>query len=701
MSMTIRDVVFPRDLRLPAAADRPREVSDAAEMIRIVRARWRFFRNVCLAVIAASLVVVIALPSTYSTSAVVMLEPRKNNVTDQTSVLSETPTDPASIQNQIQLLTSRDLAARVVEKLQLDRDPELSGAARRFPFNLFGWLRGETTDQDMRDAAVSAFLKHLTVEAVGLSTTITVTFSSHDPHKAALIANTVVDSYLDMQAAIKYDVAQRTTAWLLDRIRQLGQQAQAAEANVQRYKVENNLTDTSNGESLVDQQLAAINAQLVGARENLAAKEAENARIVSLLQSGRAADVSQIVSSPLIIQLREQQADVIRTEALLAARYGPRHPKMIAAESQKRDLAAKIGEEVARIAGSVQNEAAVARAQVHSLEESLQRVEGEAAGQNMARVKLQSLEANAASTRSMYESFVSRLRETQGQDALRILDARMISHAPVPNAPSWPPRFAIVAASIPAGFLLGLLVVLLAERFDGVMRFETREEDPPQRDPLKETPVLAEVSGSPANLVADQPNSAAAQAMRLLARRVATPVHGLRPIIVLVTSLYQHEGQTGIALALARAAAQSGSRVVLFDGNLRMPAAALQAGLQAAPAAIAEVLNGNARLSRSVQRDPRSSALILSGPAHNSNPHEVWASLAMEKLTAYFRQVCDLVIVDGVPIVPGSELPLIAGHCDAMIVVAAANDAPRPELRAALDYVRSTANLPVGLVFTR
>ena len=198
------------------------------------------------------------------------------------------------------------------------------------------------------NSVVNIFLKRLSVEAIGLSTTFNVTFSSRDPEKAALIANTVVDTYIETQAAVKFDVTQRTTAWLLDRIRQLGQQVQLAEANVQRYKSENNLNDTPAGGSLVDQQLAAINAQLVEARANLAAREAENERVVSLLRAGHAADVSQIVSSPLIVQLREQQADAIRQEALLATRYGPRNPKLIAANrkgaistprSKKRSIA--------------------------------------------------------------------------------------------------------------------------------------------------------------------------------------------------------------------------------------------------------------------------------------------------------------------------------------------------------------------------
>jgi uncharacterized protein involved in exopolysaccharide biosynthesis/Mrp family chromosome partitioning ATPase len=663
--------------------------ADVVQFVQVVRQRWPLFRNVCLSVIAAALLAAFLLPSIYSTSAVVMLEPRKNNVTQQTSVLSETPTDPASIQNQIQLLTSRDLAARVVEKLDLEDDPEFVGGS--VPLNPLHWFEPMLPSK-RSSAAIGALLRHLSVSAVGLSTTITVTVWSRDPAKAALIADTVVQTYLDMQAAVRLDVTQHTTDWLLDRIRLLGQQVQSAEANIQRYKNENNLTDTSGG-SLIDQQMAAINSQLVIAREDLAAKQAQDERIKSLVDSGHAADVSQIVSSPLIIQLREQQTDLIRQEANFSTRYGPRHPKMIAAENQKRDLDAKIAEEVTRIAGTVQNEVVVARAQVRSLEDSLQRAENEAAGQNMARVKLQSLMANAASTRSMYESFVSRLRETQGQDLFDV-DARQISHAPVPGTPSSPPRVLIALASVPAGLLFGLLAVLLAEKFGTGTAVELRGTPVPAP---RAVPVLAEMPAAAiqhcAQIAVDYPMSAPGQALRGIAMRVAAR----RPCVIAVTSLDPRDGQSSFAAGLARATAQLGLRTILLDGNLRLPAAATQAGLVAPQASWVDVLRGTARLSQSMQKDPRSPMLFMAGTAGGVDPRAVWASAPAAKLMAHLRRVCDIVIIDAVAIAPGGELPLIARLSDAVVVVTA----PNPGLVGALAHLKASTTAPAGLVIAR
>ena len=182
---------------------------------------------------------------------------------------------------------------------------------------------------------------------------------------------------------------------------QLAQQVQAGESAIAQYKAAHNLVNSAQGNSLVDQQLVAINALLIAAQSDLAEKKANYDRVLAMVRSGNTADVSQVVASPLIVQLRTQQGYLIRQEADLSARYGPNHPKMIAIRAQKRDLESKVAQEAARVADSIASDLAVARAHVGSIEASLTRVEKQAAGDDISRVKLNALVANLASTRTM------------------------------------------------------------------------------------------------------------------------------------------------------------------------------------------------------------------------------------------------------------------------------------------------------------
>ena len=70
-----------------------------ADFVRVARARKGLIVSVAVAAIALTLIVLLLLPTLYSASAVVMLDSRKNNVADQSAVLSSLPTDPATVQN--------------------------------------------------------------------------------------------------------------------------------------------------------------------------------------------------------------------------------------------------------------------------------------------------------------------------------------------------------------------------------------------------------------------------------------------------------------------------------------------------------------------------------------------------------------------------------------------------------------------------
>ncbi|HEY0283442.1 MAG TPA: exopolysaccharide transport family protein, partial [Rhizomicrobium sp.] len=643
---------------------------------------------------------------------------RKNNVADQSSVLSALPTDAPSVQNQIQVLSSRELAERVIGKLKLYDDPEFNPALNGNaapgigdvvrllnPAN-WGAPRPGAGAGYQRDAIVNAFLNRLDVSALGLSTSITVTFTSRDPAKAARIANALADAYTEDQVAIKVSAARKATQWLTDRMHQLAQQVQAGESAIAQYKAEYNLVDSAQGSSLVDQQLVAINALLIAARSDLAEKKANYDRVQAMVRSGNTVDVSQVVASPLIVQLRSQEGYLIRQEADLSARYGPNHPKMIAIRTQKRDLENKVAQEAARVADSVASDLAVARAHVGSIQASLAQVEKQAAGDDISRIKLNALQANLASTRTMYESFVTRLRATQDQDDIQNPESRVISRAPIPNAPSSPHRLLFFAASLPAGLLLGVLLALLAERFQpppprpGRRPFEPAAPATAKPAPAL-PPILGEIQATSdmraADFVVDNPGAPYSRALSSLLSRM-TPARAGRGRVVALTALGSDAGRAVIALGLARVAASQGLRTVLVDGDFTRPAIAPAVGYRSVPAGIVELLDGSAPLSLALLKDPRSAAFVLSAARPTGAAEALWTSPKMAELLNYFRQNCDFVIIAAAPAL--TDMPFLARLCDQVVLIAP-GQAPQAVLETAARTLTACRAPQAGLIVTR
>src|SRR5262249_2242045 len=133
---------------------------------------------------------------------------------------------PASLQNQIQLLSSRGLAEKVIAKLKLEDDPEFNPAMARpglgqllsdlrAILNPRNWFEnGATALQRPHDRVLDNFAKHVGAGPNGLSTAITVTATSRDADKAARIANEMVSAYIADQIAIKRNAAGSASSWL-------------------------------------------------------------------------------------------------------------------------------------------------------------------------------------------------------------------------------------------------------------------------------------------------------------------------------------------------------------------------------------------------------------------------------------------------------------------------------------------------------
>lgn len=670
-----------------------------SDLIRVGAKRLALILTTATVIVAATIIALLLWPSTYSAATLVMLDQRTNNIAQNSSVLSSLPTDPVSVQNQIQILTSRDLVARVIADLKLYEDPE------------FAKPDAITGEMPSADTVIDNFERHLTVEAVGLSTTISITFKSSDAKKAAAIANALAAAYLADQVDYQDEATRQTTTWLLDRIRALARQVQGAEMAVQQYRAQNNLTDTEGGASLIDQQLMAESAALVQAKSDLAQKQAISTHVNSMIATGQGADVSQVVSSPLIIQLRTQEAELLRQEAQLSSKYGPRHPKIVDIESQKENLQDKIVQEAMRIGGSAANDVAVARANVGSLAGSLKTLENSASADSLKRVKLKALEANAASTRTMYEAFVTRLRETQGSVGLP--SARVISTAAVPEQPSSPKRTLIAAASIPIGLLIGLLLALIAERASPAVGYRPRptwQPAPatvvaaaPAVDPLRGATVLGDIpdyeSLRAADVVIDRPYDIYARSVDALLARLAPQARGIGGKVIALTAADQSEGRTALATALARTATQRGLRAIVIDSDFQMPRAALAMGLNPGDLGLQDVLSGTSPLSQSLVRDSRSAALLLS-PArlHGSNGQFL---SALPQLIAYLKRSFDLIIVDCPAPSCASASRYFLPLSDAAVLLVRWQTTPRAAVTQTIDTLQALRVPATGVVFAR
>jgi len=690
---------------------------DLVVLLRILRVRREIILGTAAAVIALTLVVLFALTPLYSASSIVMLDQQKNNIEDVASVLSGLPTDQAGVLNQVQILTSRELAGHVISKLNLKDDPYFSSATKSWTkylafLNPLSWLNGGSKARDdaagvdaERNALIDRFEKNMTVAPIGLSTAIKVTYESPDAQEATRIDNAIADAYVEDQLNAKFEATQKATRWLADRIQDLSRQSQTADAAVQQYRAANGLVEAATGGSVVDDQMTAISGQLVIAKADLAEKQATYAHIAQLQQEGHAADISQAVSSVLIGQLRNQEATLMQQEADLSSKYGSRNPKMLDIESQKANLQAKINEEVNRVVQSVANDVSIAQAQVGSLQASLDHIEDQSGKQNQLKVKLAQLQSAASSAKSMYEAFLSKLNQTQDQQGIQTPDARIISRAEVPIYTSYPNKLLVLGAAIPGGILLGLMFAFMMERLDSGFRTTYQIES------MLGLPVLATIpevlnsnkdnGADPVDRIIDRPMSSFSESIRGLQLALTLSNVDKQPKVIVVTSSVPGEGKTTIAASLARLAARSGLKTIIVDGDLRRPMVAHTMGLGVSTLGILEVVVGSHSLDQCLIKDPRSDALILPCAKKPISPSDLLSSQAMNNLVANLAKTFDFVVIDSAPVLPVNDTKILGQLADAVLFVTRWEKTPREGVSNALRALADVHAPVAGIALAR
>src|SRR3954452_12076063 len=139
-------------------------------------------------------------PARYMATAQLLMDTRR---ADQPTAYANI--DQSTVESQVETLRSQRIALGVIDKLALANDPEFNrrGLVTRF-FSAIGLEDAppQTAAEQLRKT-IDAFRRQLTVSRLGPSYVANVAFLSTDGVKAALIANEVVDTYIEDQLSAR------------------------------------------------------------------------------------------------------------------------------------------------------------------------------------------------------------------------------------------------------------------------------------------------------------------------------------------------------------------------------------------------------------------------------------------------------------------------------------------------------------------
>jgi succinoglycan biosynthesis transport protein ExoP len=630
--------------------------------------------------------------------------------------------DPDYYQTQYTILRSRPLAERVIRKLKLQESPEFKARPKaRFDFDpkrpilwlaknlnparLFrrssaakGAIGSNTAiNRGVDPGLVNAIISRLDVSPMKDSKMVVdLSFTGRYPHIIAQIANAVAEEYINMSMEAKIEAAQKMMKKLNEQLDQQKEKVEGSEITLQKFKERQNIVSLEEKQNIVVQRLSQLNSLVTSAKTERIAIETRYRELSKLTdQPEMIESLPSILSNAMIQQLKTDYVALQRKYSELSKKYGTKHPKMIEVGSQIALMKKKIGLEVKKNVNSLMTEYKVAQSKETTLMEALEKQKKEALELNRKAIDYGILQRDAESNRQMYNILINKLKEVDLSSDLKSTNIRIIDPAQIPGNPIGPNKgFNILFAAF-VGFGLGVVFAFFLEYIDTSMK--TPEDIKRIQVPYMGFIPTFHRNGYSELIVQEDPKSLISESYRTLRTGILFSGSKPSPQFIQITSAGPQEGKTITTANVATVMAQSGSRVLIVDCDMRKPRIHEIFGLPNARG-LSDLLVDGEEWASFIKNTKIPNLDLLSCGSIPANPSELLSSKRMQRLLTLLGDKYDRIIMDSPPVLAVTDSILLSRLVEGIILVVGAGASSKNGVSRAVELLKEVNSRIVGAV---
>ena len=193
------------------------------------------------------------------------------------------------------------------------------------------------------------------------------------------------------------------------------------------------------------------------------------------------------------------------------------------------------------------------------------------------------------------------------------------------------------------------------------------------------------------------PRSPIAEQFRTLRTNItfSSPDSDIRTIVV--TSASPGEGKSTAAANLAVVFAQEGKRVLLIDGDMRIPTTHYTFHMGNAQG-LSSVLTRQISAEEAIRPTAVENLDLLTCGPIPPNPAELIGSKSMDGLIQNLKEVYDLIIFDAPPVLSVADGQLLANKCEGTILVINSGETEKERASKAKEAILSSNSRLIGAV---
>ncbi|RAZ92512.1 exopolysaccharide biosynthesis protein [Mesorhizobium hawassense] len=515
---------------------------------------------------------------------------------------------------------------------------------------------------------------------------ISVAFADEDPARAALVANTFAQVYIDELAKRRLAEDKQDLDAVVASLPGVQNDLIAATDRLEKYRLSHGAVDQGSADNAARER-ADLSQQISMSRADLAAMESRLQHIQDLRKQGApVASLAEALGAPELADLAARQASA----------------------PADKDLAAAIENEIRQGLAKVEAEVSTYRAQVGALEDRQNVLDAVGADTASRLSGLRALEPQVTLLTQRYNELLSRQQDLTRRIAAPSAGVSILSPAWPPSKPQTLPPVFLVPPGMIAFAILGAVLVLIRNRSNRTLRGEAETEAALRVPCVGMIPEPGKIAMKQMReLILDQPKSAYSRAVTsLLVTAAPNQARTRSSQAILVASSLRYDGANELAWSLALAATRLGGPVLLIDlertHHQLTQEFIRQAGGPKAYRSFGDFISNRCSLEDAVVTVPGAGVDLMT-VAPGDDLLGLLTRVDSLECRDELRAEYSLVIINGPSGLAGPEARLLTNWADAILLAVRWDKTPRDIARGVLELLQrdGAVSVPTGSVLTR
>ena len=615
-------------------------------------------------------------PRLYSAQTVIQIEGEEQKVVKIEGVQSDDLKSLEALKTFEQKVTSPEVLLRVIHHPELRNDPTLLPEVK------------QKSDNKLQ----KALARHIDTKLRRGTRLIDISVNHRSPVMAQRIAELLVQEFVRWNFETQRDAAETARRFLLDEATRLRGKLEQSEQALQKYKEQNEGVSLDETQNITVEKLKELNLRVTTAKTERLKLESDYAETTNrnyrspeeLLNIPAIANISAIaITGNVITDLKKSISEKEAHLAKLKERYLSGHPKFIEAQKELQNLRVALDQAILKARDVVGSSYQAAVLTERKLDEALRQQQKAALELNKISTPYAVLARDTEADRALYNSVLTRLKETDITANLALNPVRIVARPLLPDRPISKRKQAL-ALGLLLGLACGSGIALVSNR--SLNTFHQAEALLGVRS-LSEIPRLraARTEAKPALLEHDP---AAEDSFRNLRSSLLLIQQAKSRRTLLFTSAHPGEGKTFCAVNCAISFAQLGLKTLIVDADVRQSDLAQWFFPEAPPT------------GTTLRTDVPNLSAVFADKAH-ANAQEFLPGLTFEQLMRQEVGKFDRIVVDSAPVNLVSDTLLFARHVQSVCLVIQAGKTPVEDVIRAAQRLSEAGAAPVGFVWNQ